>query len=216
MRAAARPARPAPRCGPDRRSMAHSTVFGAPGVSAGSTAFVTTSSTWSVSNTASSTTSQCATSSSVAAMPPALANAAVLAASMSKPFGENPRRSAGAPARCRAGRAPRCRSAAPWSCVGDLVQDREQRLRIGDVRVVARVDLVSAPALALRALGELAEGVADAGLGAVDVAARQRGLGRQMSALWRTPAAAAAAGAASPRPTSSGAVSDGIGLGGMP
>ena len=63
--------------------LAHSTIFGTPGVSAGSTAFVTTSSTWSVSNTASSTTSQCATSSRLAATPPALANAAILAASMS-------------------------------------------------------------------------------------------------------------------------------------
>ena len=62
--------------------LAHSTTLGTL-VSAGSTAFITTSSTWPVSNTASSTTSQCATSSSVAAMPPAFANAAVLAASMS-------------------------------------------------------------------------------------------------------------------------------------
>ena len=77
---------------------------------------------------------------------------------------ESPRRSAGAPVRCRAGRAPRCRSCAPWSCAGDLVEDREQRLRIGDVRIVARVDLVGLPALALRALIELAEVVADAGL----------------------------------------------------
>jgi hypothetical protein len=68
---------------------AQSTVSGAP-VSAGNSAFVTTSSTWFVSNTASSTTSQRATSSSVAAVPPALPNAAVFAASMSKPFGEKP------------------------------------------------------------------------------------------------------------------------------
>ena len=159
---------------------AHSTIFGVPGVTAGTIAFVTTSSTCLVSNTASSTTSQCATSSSVAAPPPAFANAAVFAVSMSKPFGEKPlRRAAGAPARCRAGRAPRCRSGAPPSS-GDLVEDREQAERIGDVRVVARVDLVGLPALALRPFEELAEAVIRARTLGIDVGARRGRLGGKL------------------------------------
>ncbi len=56
----------------------------------------------------------------------------------------------------------------------------QQRGRIGDVRIVACIDLVSLPALALRALVMLAEAVADAGLLRIDIGARCGGLGGKL------------------------------------
>src|SRR5689334_9417811 len=56
----------------------------------------------------------------------------------------------------------------------DLLQQREQGLRRGDLRGVAGVDVVVAPAWSLlRHRRELAEGVVGIGAQRVDVAARQ-------------------------------------------
>ena len=137
--------RSAPRCGPDRRSRRTARSCGAPGVTAGRIAFVTTSSTWSVSNTASSTTSQRATSSSARRHAAGLRERRGLRGVDVVALRVEAR--ADQPVRQRAAEQAEPRDAdrcAPWSCAGDLVEDREQRLRIGDVRIVARVDLVGA------------------------------------------------------------------------
>src|SRR5260221_12901569 len=56
----------------------------------------------------------------------------------------------------------------------DLLQQLEQRLRRGDLRGMAGVDVVVAPAgRCFRTSGELAEGVVRVGAKRVDIAARQ-------------------------------------------
>src|SRR3989442_1229805 len=70
-------------------------------------------------------------------------------------------------------------SGARSSCGGDLAEDLHQHLGRRDVRVMARVDFVGTPALALGARKELTERITDTGTLGIDIAARHRMLGGQ-------------------------------------